>query len=337
MIFDRSGNILRANARAMQLLGITPEFVKLPVREGWSRLGAETPEGKPLSPEEIPIWQALRGQRVQGITLVFHPRPGQEVWASGSAAPIRTPDGQILGAVVTFADVTPQHRMQEQLRDLLRAVSHDLRNPLAAIQGQAELLLRALDRAGLTGRERSSAEAVLTGAKRMNAMIQDLVDSARLEAGQVTLKPQPVDLRAYILDLLERSATTLDVGRIRVEGGEGLPAVMADPDRLERILINLLTNALKYSTPGTEVTITLTRRDGEIATAITDRGPGVAPEDLPHIFERYFRSRVGRVREEGLGLGLFITKGLVEAHGGRIWAESQLGVGSTFSFTLPVA
>ena len=104
-----------------------------------------------------------------------------------------------------------------------------------------------------------------------------------------------------------------------------------------RILVNLLSNALKYSAPGTEVTVTLRREGGEVITSVTDRGPGIASEELPRLFARYYRTETGRERGGGIGLGLYITRMLVEAHGGHIWAESTVGVGSTFSFSLPLA
>ncbi|MBI4498160.1 MAG: ATP-binding protein, partial [Chloroflexi bacterium] len=148
--------------------------------------------------------------------------------------------------------------------------------------------------------------------------------------------PRPLDLRAFLLDLKERLAGLAGAERIRLEAPAGLSPVLADPDRLERILMNLLGNALKYSAPDTEITVTLAQREREVVTAVKDHGPGIAPEDLPHLFQRYRRTQAAQAHQEGLGLGLYITKGLVEAHGGRIWAESQLGLGSTFSFTLPV-
>ena len=171
----------------------------------------------------------------------------------------------------------------------------------------------------------------------MNRMIQDLVDAARQEAGLLKLERRPVDLREALLSLIERLATTFDTQRIRVVAPDDLPRVLADADRLERILTNLLSNALKYSPPGSEVTITLERRGGEVVTSIRDRGPGIAPDELPHLFERYYRGPAARAAPEGLGLGLYITRMLVEAHGGHIWAESQVGAGSTFSFSLPIA
>lgn len=225
---------------------------------------------------------------------------------------------------------------EEQRDDLLRAVSHDLRQPLTVIQAQAQLTQRTARQAGLDSAERS-AGAILTSAQRMNAMIQDLVDSARLEAGQLRIAVQPVQLPTFVSDLRERMAGTPGAERIRVQPAGALPAVLADPDRLERILSNLLSNAIKYSTPGTEITVTFDRRNDEVVTSVSDRGPGIAPEELPHLFERYYRARTERERAEGVGLGLYITRLLVQAHGGRIWVDSQPGQGSTFSFSLPAA
>ena len=237
-----------------------------------------------------------------------------------------------------FNRMSEEILMREQDREeYVHTISHDLRAPLTVILGQAQLLERMLAKMGLRGREMRGAEAIVTSAQRMNAMIQDLVDRARLESGQLRLNRRPVDLRAYLLELKERLSGAMDVDRIRIEVPESLPPALADPDRLERILINLLSNSLKYSEPGTEIRVGVARRPGELVTTVTDHGPGIPPEELPQLFERYRRARAALETREGLGLGLYITKGLVEAHGGRIWAESRVGQGSSFSFTLPVA
>ena len=338
IIYGPTGDVVRLNQTVRELAGYTPEQLRLPFAQRLALMGIETAEGRPFALEELPMARALRGETVRGSVMVVHrPSDGREAWVSVSAAPILAGDGRLLGAVATFTDVTELHKLQEQREDLVRAVSHDLRNPLAAVLGQAQRLLRLLDRAGLTGPERRSAEAIVTSTRRMDAMIQDLVDSVRMEAGQLTLRRQAVDLPRFVQDLLARQAETIETRRVRVEPVEGLPAVLADPDRLERILLNLLSTGLKFSPPETEVTVSFARRDGEVVTSVTDRGRGIAPEELPHLFERFYRARAGRERAEGLGLGLYITKMLVEAHGGHIWVKSQLGVGSTFSFSLPVA
>lgn len=229
-----------------------------------------------------------------------------------------------------------QQRLLVELEDLLRTVGHDLRSPLTAIQGQAQLLERSLAAGQTGGTAVRSAEAIVANAGRMNVMIQDLVDAARMESGQLKLEKQPVRLEAKISDLLATSSDVLDVARVRTRISPELTPVAADPARLDRILTNLLGNALKYSEPGTEVVIGAEGADGQVRVWVADQGKGIPPEELPHLFDRYYRARGAR-RTEGLGLGLYITRMLTEAHGGRIWVESEVGRGSTFSFTLPVA
>ena len=337
IILGPAGEIVRVNAAASGIAGLPPEYNAQTLGEAWARLRPETADGEPVPVAESPIWQSLQGQTVLGWVAAIHPPRGGVVWVSAGAAPMRTAEGRILGAVVTFTDITILHELQEQREDMLRTVSHDLRSPLAVILGQAELLARWLEQAGLTGRERRGARTIITNAQRMDSMIQDLVDAARQGAGQLRLTREPVDLRTFASDLITRKAGVLQAERIRIEAPAGLPPVSADPARLERILVNLLTNALKYSAPSTEVTIRLSRHNSEIVTSVIDRGRGIPPEELPRLFQRYFRTQAGRERPEGLGLGLYITKTLVEAHGGRIWVESELGKGSTFSFSLPIA
>jgi two-component system phosphate regulon sensor histidine kinase PhoR len=146
-----------------------------------------------------------------------------------------------------------------------------------------------------------------------------------------------VDTSAYLMDLGARLAGTAEGKRVRIDVPEGLPAVKADPARLERVMMNLLTNALKYSPSDTEVVVAVSRGDGSVVVSVSDKGPGIPSDELLHLFERVYRTRATREREEGLGLGLYISRMLVEAQGGRIWAESEVGKGSTFFFSLPAA
>ncbi|TAK35777.1 MAG: PAS domain-containing sensor histidine kinase [Chloroflexota bacterium] len=337
VIYDEAGGIVRLNPSAESAALYRPEELRLSLAERLSLGRLETAEDKPFPIEEFPALRALRGETVRGVLALTHPQYGdRDRWTTVSAAPIRAPDGRTLGAVSVLADVTALHELQEWLQDLVRAVSHDLRSPLLVIQGQAQLLLRSLTRAGLHGTELRSAEAIITGAKRMNAMIEDLVDSARLESGQLHLHKRPVDLKAFVAELLDRTRGVLNVRRIAAEIPDDMPQVCADPDRLERIFVNLISNALKYSPPDTEVVIRAARSGDRATFSIADRGEGIAPEDLAHIFERFYRTK-GTRKAEGLGLGLYITRMLVEAHGGQIWVESVLGQGSTFYVALPLA
>ncbi len=223
---------------------------------------------------------------------------------------------------------------KEYMEQYISLVSHDLRTPLTVIQGHAQLLHAMLERSGLGEKEAQSTEAIAVSARRMNAMIQDLVDSARLESGQLQLDRQPVDLRSFVADLLERMARALEVDRVKLDFADVLPPVFADPNRLERILTNLLSNALKYSPPRTEVLLQAGGQDNELTISVRDCGPGMSQKEVAHVFDRFYRADAAR-KQEGLGLGLYITRMLVEAHGGRLWVESELGKGSAFHFTLP--
>jgi signal transduction histidine kinase len=286
--------------------------------------------------EETPLTRALQGKTAQNVIAVLRRPAGDESWVSISAAPIRI-DSLSLGAVVTISDITEIHEFQLERENYIHTISHDLRTPLSVIQGHAQLCRNALneeqpDLAGL----RQSVDVVLRSTQRMNAMIEDLVDAARLEGGQLSLDKQIIKLGEYLADLLLRYRLSLDVDRIHLDLPPNLPPVFADYNRLDRIMTNLLSNALKYSPSDSPVYVTARQADDQVLLSVQDQGQGIRPEDLPHIFERFFRTR-GEHKVEGIGLGLYITRILVEAHGGRIWVDTEVGKGSTFSFTLPVA
>jgi signal transduction histidine kinase len=179
---------------------------------------------------------------------------------------------------------------------------------------------------------RRPSTAIITAARRIDRMLRDLSDSARAESGNLELSRSLVALRPFVADLLDSSDGVLEVGRVENAVPHGLPPVLADADRLDRIVTNLVGNALKYASGRVVVRA---ESDGDhVRVSVADEGPGISAEDLPRIFDRYYRGQ--RHEGEGLGLGLFIVRKLVEAHGGTIRAESRAGVGSTFTFTLPV-
>ncbi len=294
-------------------------------------------DGSPLPKEQHPAYRMLRGEKVDGEeTLVERPDGSrrQVAWSNSSLVDER---GKVEMAILIGRDVTELRQLEQLREDYLRAVSHDLRNPLTSILGHAQLIKRVLEKTGVTGIAPKSAESIATTAQRMNSMIQDLADAARLESGQVRLELSPVDLPTFVLNLRERMDEPGDADRIEVEAPSGLPWVRADLSHLERILRNLLSNALKYSPSDQMVTVTISEQDGQVVTSVSDRGIGMSPEELSRLFERYYRTGKARASGGGLGLGLYITRGLVKANGGRIWVESKEGKGSTFTFTLPVA
>nr|NIQ98436.1 hypothetical protein [Desulfuromonadales bacterium]NIS44303.1 hypothetical protein [Desulfuromonadales bacterium] len=178
-----------------------------------------------------------------------------------------------------------------------------------------------------------SIAGILDGTRRMTLMIEDLVDTARLDGGHLALEREAIRLSDFLGEILEHSDKIIDLDRLTVDVAEDLPTVFADANRLERIFMNLLTNACKYSPPDSPVRITARTETDCVRIAVIDKGRGIDEGDLPHIFDRFYRVK-GENRKDRVGLGLYIARMLVEAHGGRIGAESVPGRGSTFFFTL---
>lgn len=292
-------------------------------------------DGTPIPFPRTPVGRALAGETVRGLHLrTLEPATGRRGWLAASAAPIRGAGGRIEGAVLTFSDETSVYRLQEERDDLLRAITHDLRTPLNAIYMQAHAVERAL---GGAEKAAERGRAMVRSCERMSEMLQDLSDSALLEAGRLQLAPRPVDVGELARELLDRLQGGLQVERVRLAADPGAPWAMADPRQVERIFVNLVSNALKYSPPETEVQVRVGRADdGGVELSVADHGVGITPEDQVHLFERWFRAR-GRRRPEGLGLGLYITRLLVEAQRGRIRVDSAPGKGSEFRVALPAA
>jgi PAS domain S-box-containing protein len=223
-----------------------------------------------------------------------------------------------------------------ELRDqVLGVVAHDLRSPLSTILMQTS----ALKRQGPEPERRSQKpmEVIRRAAERMNRLIQDLLDVALVEAGQMTIERARLAAGELVVEAADMqrplaSSSSLD---LRVDLQSDVPAVWGDRDRLLQVLGNLIGNAIKFTSAGGRITVGAASRDYEVIFRVADTGCGIAPENLPRVFDRFWQAtRSGR---HGAGLGLPITKGIVEAHGGRIWVESTVSTGSTFYFTIPKA
>src|SRR5579864_4137049 len=227
-------------------------------------------------------------------------------------------------------------RRTDELRAaLLNAVSHDLRTPLATIMASAGSL-RQRDVAWTEEERQSFAQAIEEEADHLNHLVGNLLDLSRIEGG--SLKPQMSwqELDTVIDDTVDRLKPVTRHHRLHVDVPDDMPPMWFDPVEIGEVLYNLIENATKYAPPDTEIDVTVSRGAREVSVAIEDRGPGIPSTSLPHLFDPFYRVIDGRPRPQGLGLGLAIVKGLVEAHGGRVWAENRAGGGARFTFTLPV-
>lgn len=216
--------------------------------------------------------------------------------------------------------------------EIIATVSHELRSPLTSIKGFTSLLLSRWD-AIADERKLEMLEQVRHDADRVTRMLTELLDISRLESGQLQLRPRPLDLARLAQDVVAKVALFEAQLEATVEFPEAFPEVEADSDKVEQVLTNLVENACKYASP-TGLRIEVKLGEGCLVVAVTDRGEGISPADLPQVFRKFFRRDLSK--PTGTGLGLWISRGLVEAHGGRLTASSTEGVGTTFTFTLPL-
>jgi signal transduction histidine kinase len=235
-------------------------------------------------------------------------------------------------------EASQRDRLDRLKDEFVLTASHELRSPLTSVQGFAELLM--LERDSLTPKQVETVEIILDNCRHLVRLLNDLLDLARSDAGRLGISPKPTPVAPLIEDSVRTMRAQTDgAGQILSEQIEpGLPQVYAEGDRIRQILVNLLTNAHEYSPEGASIEVTARVAGADVEIAVTDNGPGIPESQLDHIFERFVRGDAGLTqRVGGTGLGLAISKSLVELHGGRLAVESTPGVGSTFSFRLPVA
>lgn len=293
------------------------------------------PDGRPFPIEDCAVANAIsRRTPLRGHQDIF-------VRKDGTLVPVRCDvgvlelAGQRVGAVLEVRDRSSEVRAEEARRDFVALIAHDLRTPLASVQGEQQLLQRRLERAGDSDvRVVRGLESIGRGARRMDAMIQELLEASRLESGVVPLRMAPIDISGLVAQVVGQLPGD---ARERVTiAAEPTVVAFADPQRIERVIDNLLSNAVKYSAPNAAIRIDVRRGDGEAIVAVVDRGRGVAPDQLARLFQRFVRLEGAPADPGGLGLGLYIARLIVEAHGGRVWAESEVGRGTTIGFTVPL-
>ena len=334
-VFDgRTGAPVSFNREAVRILnGLrTPE---LPPEHLLEVLTVRRADGREVSLEEMSIVEALSiGETVRAEEIVFKVPDGRSVVALVNATPIRSEDGEVESYVVTLQDMTPLEELERLRAEFLGMVSHELQAPLASIRGSATTLLQ--DEADLDPAEmRQFFRIIEQDAGRMRSLISDLLDVARIDTGTLSVAPGPAEAPGLVDEA--RNAFLNAGGRngLRIELAQDLPLVMADRRRIVQVLGNLLSNAARHSPPSSAIRVAAVREGVHVAFSVADDGVGISAERLPHLFRKFSRLEAGE-REGDTGLGLAICKGIVEAHGGRIWAESDgVGLGSRFTFTIP--
>lgn len=330
LIVNAEQRIVTVNEGAARIFGVRAEELRMPLSELAGRTQLRTPEGQPAAPI---AFAALEGEVVPWVDrLIVQRGSGAERHIRASASPLRSPEGAIEGAVVVVSDITDRVRSERLREEILAVVSHDLRNPLGVISMCADALLKREQEPKAT----RHLATIQRNTARMERLITDLLDMASIQAGRVSLEILPHAASALVEEaVLAHEPLAREKGiTLRCEIASGGASVSCDRERIFQVFTNLLGNALKFCQAGDAVTLGVTAEAGHACFRVSDTGPGIAEEDVGRIFEPYWSA--SRHAKRGTGLGLSICRGIVEAHGGKIWVESRPGCGATFRFTLPL-
>jgi len=308
-----------------------------PAAERLVRAGRDELAGRPLD-DAVPLrdsagnpwWTCTeRLRRLPGVRRV--PVRELHLVAGGEPSPVdltasflRDGHGRVVQTVCVLRDASARHRGDSQRGELISTLAHELRSPLTSVKGFTSTLLHRWERFS-DDQKREMLATVNMDADRVTRLIRELLDVSRIDAGRLELRRTEFDLAAMAEGIVGH--------RFRIAFPEDFPRVYADPDKIEQVLTNLVENAVKYSDGG-EISVTGQTTGTEVEVAVRDHGVGIPADQLPLIFTKFYR-RAGSGAPSGTGLGLFIARGLVEAHRGRIWADSAPGQGTTLRFRLP--
>jgi PAS domain S-box-containing protein len=322
---DAKGRVTLVNPQAADLLKVSQEEV-----------AGATVQTLPIPADVIELFsRCLETSRLCGSEFrLENPRRNLAM----EVAPVRAGDDEGWGAVAVVRDITADRRLEQMRRQFISDASHEIKTPLTSIGGFAAAIA---DGTAATPEERTrSAALIAREVERLTRLVNELLDLSRIESGAVQLELGEVELPELISDAVEAfsgQAEEKEIG-IKVNLPSDLPPVRADADRVYQVLVNLLSNALRFNRPAGEIEISARADSGYVRVGVKDTGPGISADQLPRIWERFHRADASRARQDGgTGLGLAIVRSIVEAHGGEVSAESEVGSGSTFSFTLPVA
>jgi PAS domain S-box-containing protein len=332
-VYDANGMVVDVNQAALTMFGLGSRTEAIE-RGTFDQMNLRYPDGRPVPGDDFPYARALRGQTVPDyLTIARHLITGKDIDLSIAAAPIESYG--IVGAVLVIRDITALQELDRKKDEFLSVASHELRTPLTTIKGYTQLLAQTVHDSAPDDRIVYLA-AVLGEIDRMMGLISELLDVSRIETNRLQIHTQPVEWVEFIERRVSAFRVQNPARRINFNSLTTPTIVHVDPDRMRQVVDNLLSNAIKYSPDGSEVSLTVTLDGGSIETSVSDRGIGIPRDEIGQLFERFHRARnVSSRYYGGLGLGLYIAKAIVEAHGGAINVESEEGKGARFTIRLP--
>lgn len=334
MALDREGQIILLNAVGEKITGYLEEETL--GKEFLSLFALQDKQQNLIPAQDSPVCKVLGSGKPLVWEEIYLKRRNGEIfpcWLSCSAT--RDAEDRIIGAIVVFRDITKDLELEQMKHELISIATHELRTPITGIKGYLDMVLE-----GDAGEINPEAKAMLQEVVKINERLADLVDDllnvGRVEQGRIEVKPVAMDLANLVESVVKELKLQAEAKKLNLIVNPGnLPQVKADPDRVKQVLVNLIGNAVKYTEAG-QVEVTFAQDEKMVICNVRDTGIGMKPEEQKHLFEQFYRAKNEKTRQIiGTGLGLWITKKIVEMMGGKIWVESVEGKGSTFSFSLP--
>ncbi|MEO6522164.1 MAG: ATP-binding protein [Mucilaginibacter sp.] len=332
-IVDLNGNLTYANPLAKKILGVKDGLLpdKSFYNAQWKNLRKD---GTPLPDDEHPMAIAMdTGMPVYDHEIAVQQNDETKLYISVNAAPLYDENGVVTGVVGTFMDVTNRHLQQQQKDDFISIASHELKTPITSLKASLQLLTRL---------KNTSASAMLPklidqanrSMEKVSSLIEDLLDASHMNDGQLHLKKKKFTLSQLINDCCQHVRDE-GIYTIVTEGDLDL-SVYADAEKIEQVIVNFVNNAAKYAPKSKDIHLNVSKVKDMARVTVTDKGPGISADDVPHLFDRYYRVDSNGIKYSGLGLGLYISAEIIRKHNGEIGVDSEVGKGSTFWFMIPL-
>jgi PAS domain S-box-containing protein len=330
LVLDREGRLTYANDALGRMLGAAPADLLGKTADDAVELRDAEGNGWWRCSEKLRGMRAVRGVPARPLTLVTGTT---ERLVDLAATFERGPDGKVTRTVVALRDAAARRRAETAQSELISTLAHELRSPLTSVKGFSATMLARWERFS-DEQKLHMLTTINADADRVTRLIKELLDVSRIDAGRLEINRRMIELPLIARGIGERLQVNDGSRDLAIRFPDDFPDVYADGDKIEQVLLNLVENAVRYTDEGT-VEITGTATAGAVEVGVRDNGPGIAADKLPQLFTKFSKLRDHPGATTGTGLGLYISKGIVEAHGGRMWAESEPGAGTVIRFRLP--
>ncbi|HSD56512.1 MAG TPA: ATP-binding protein [Candidatus Saccharimonadales bacterium] len=336
---DGKGVVVMINMVATKLLGLSKEedAIGKQVKDLYELYPADPKHTEALPLDKRPSYITLSTGQETNEVYGFHDPQGNKYLLDISSSPVKL-DEKVVGAITVLRDVTKEKEIDRMKTEFISLASHQLRTPLSAIKWFTEMLVSG-DAGKLQPEQQEFAENIADSTERMIALVNALLNISRIESGRIMIEPKPTDLRELVGGIVNdlKAKTEEKQQSLIISVHEDLPKINLDARLISQVYLNLLTNAIKYTPKGGEVSVFISKKDDQIISQVTDNGYGIPKEQQGRIFQKFFRAaNAVKVETDGTGLGLYLIKAVVESSGGKIWFESEEGKGTTFWFSIPV-